>query len=76
MFGGGSIGLGGGMRNPSLFLTAPLLVSSTRNDDAPFAQRVFIVVGSDGDADASDRSQERHSLGCPADACVGRTARG
>jgi antitoxin component of RelBE/YafQ-DinJ toxin-antitoxin module len=35
MFGGGSVGLGGGMRNPSLFLTAPLLVSSTGTATPP-----------------------------------------
>jgi hypothetical protein len=35
MFGGGPRGLGGGMRNPSLLLTAPLLVSSTGTTTPP-----------------------------------------
>jgi hypothetical protein len=35
MFGGGPIGLGGGMRNPGLFLTAPLLVNPTGTTTPP-----------------------------------------
>ena len=35
MFGGGSFGLGGGARNPILFLTAPLLSSTSSTPPSP-----------------------------------------
>ena len=74
MFGRGSLGLGGGMMNPTLLLTAPLLDSAGGTTTPPSPERDVVDGGPNGLPDPADGSQERHSQWSSTHARVGRCA--
>jgi hypothetical protein len=66
MFGGGALGLGGGARNPSLFLTAPLLSSTSSTATSPSVmsnsdvQSAFQTLQTDLKNDVSSGAKPSH----------------
>ena len=75
-FGGGSLGLGGGMNNPSLLLTAPLLEGGS-GQTAPPSPAVFSSSGVQ-QAFQTLQTDLKNDVpsGAQADACVGGHAPG
>ena len=57
MFGGGSLGLGGGMSNPILLLTAPLAGGWEQQHDSAIAQRDVVDRRPDGFSDLAIRPE-------------------
>ena len=60
-YGGGPMGLGGGMRNPTLLLTAPLLDGGSASTTPPAPGSLLFHRGPAGFPDAQDGSRERYS---------------
>ena len=58
MFGAGSLGMGGGTRDPLFLLTASLLNDGSGTTTPPSQERAVVLGGAVGVPDAADRLQQ------------------